>query len=148
MPLPVRLRPTIALHTPARLIVATMDCRDVVIDGLGRVEEDFKRALDGLSAEQLAFRPAEHSNSIAWLAWHLTRVQDDHVSELAGRPQAWVADSWHARFGKPAVPSDTGFGYGPDQVADIRPDGPQVLLDYYAVVHQRTVEFLKDVSCA
>jgi len=39
-----------------------MDCRDLVIDGLGRVKEDFKRALDGLSAEQLAFRPAAHAN--------------------------------------------------------------------------------------
>jgi hypothetical protein len=124
-----------------------MDCRDLLIDGLGRVEENMRMTLDGLSAEQLAFRPAEHANSIGWLAWHLTRVQDDHVSELAGRPQAWVADGWHARFGKPADPGDTGFGYGPDQVAGIRPDGPQVLLDYYAAVHIRSLEYLKDVSC-
>jgi hypothetical protein len=124
-----------------------MQCRDLLIDGLGRVEENVRMTLDGLSAEQLAFRPAEHANSIGWLAWHLTRVQDDHVSELAGRPQAWVADGWHARFGKPADPTDTGFGYGPDQVATIRPDGPQVLLDYYTAVHQRSLEYLGQVSC-
>src|SRR5215470_16041701 len=87
---------------PRGLSLRAMDCRDLVIDGLGRVEEDLKRALDGLSAEQLAFRPAEHSNSIAWLVWHLTRVQDDHMSELAGRQQAWIEDKWHERFGKPA----------------------------------------------
>src|SRR5437879_11789899 len=108
-----------------------MDCKDLIVDGLKRVDEDLRAALEGLSAEQLRFRPAEHANSIAWLAWHLTRVQDDHISELAGRPQAWIAEGWHARFGKPADPSDTGFGYGPDQVASITPHDPRVLLDYH-----------------
>jgi uncharacterized damage-inducible protein DinB len=125
-----------------------MDCKDLLIDGLGRVDENLRMALDGLTAEQLAFRPAELANSIAWLAWHLTRVQDDHVSELAGRPQAWVEDGWHAQFGKSADPSDTGFGNGPEQVASMRPDGPRVLLEYYAAVHRRSLEYLKSVSCA
>jgi len=85
--------------------------------------------LDGLSAEQLAFRPAEHTNSIAWLAWHLTRVEDDHVSDLAGTPQAWIADGWHARFNRPANRHDTGYGHGPKEVANIRPESPQPLVE-------------------
>jgi uncharacterized damage-inducible protein DinB len=124
-----------------------MECRDLVIDGLGRVEEDLGRTLGGLTGEQLVFRPHEQANSIGWLAWHLTRVQDDHVSELAGAPQAWVADGWHARFGRPADTADTGFGHGPDQVASIRPDGPQLLIEYYAAVHRRTLEYLRSVTC-
>ena len=124
-----------------------MDCRDLVIDGLGRVEEDLRRGLDGLTAEQLAFRPAEHSNSIAWLAWHLTRVEDDHVSELAGRAQAWIDEKWHARFDKPAHSHDTGFGYSPDQVAAIRPASAQVLVDYHVAVHKRSLEYLQSVTC-
>jgi uncharacterized damage-inducible protein DinB len=124
-----------------------MDCKDLIIDGLSRVDEDLRHTLKGLSGEQLAFRPAEHANSVAWLAWHLTRVEDDHVSEIAGRPQAWVADGWHARFGKPADPSDTGFGYGQAQVAAIRPDGPEVLIEYYAAVHKRSLEYLSQLTC-
>jgi uncharacterized damage-inducible protein DinB len=124
-----------------------MDCRDLVIDGLGRVAEDLRRGLHGLTAEQLAFRPAAHANSIAWLAWHLTRVQDDHVSELAGRPQAWIDERWHARFDKPGDGHDTGFGYSPDQVAAIRPASAQVLLDYHAAVHGRSLEYLQTVTC-
>jgi uncharacterized damage-inducible protein DinB len=132
---------------PRGVLLLSMDCKDLIIDGLNRVEEDFRRTLDGLSAEQLAFRPAEHANSIAWLAWHVTRVQDDHVSEIAGRPQAWVEGRWHERFGKNADPTDTGFGYRPEQVADVRPDGPRVLVDYYAAVHERTQRYLSTVSC-
>ncbi len=125
-----------------------MDCKDVIVDGLNRVDEDLRATLNGLSAEHLAFRPAENANSIAWLAWHLTRVEDDHVSEMAGRPQAWVEQAWHGRFGKPADPGDTGFGYAAEQVAAIRPDGPQVLLEYYAAVHERSLAYLESLMCA
>ena len=124
-----------------------MLCKDLLIDGLARVEEDLRRTLRGLTAEQVAFRPADHANSIAWLAWHVTRVQDDHISELAGQPQAWVADGWHQHFGKPADPSDTGFGYGPAEVASIAPEDPSVLIAYYAAVHTRSLAYLDQVTC-
>lgn len=125
-----------------------MDCKDLIIDGLNRVEEDLRNALQGLTPEQLGFRPNEAANSVAWLAWHLTRVEDDHVSELAGRPQAWIEDRWHERFGKPGDMNDTGFGYGPAEVAEIRPESAQLLVDYYAAVHRRSLEYLQRVSCA
>lgn len=124
-----------------------VDCRDLIIDGLNRVDEDLRAALDGLSAEQLAFRPHEQANSIAWLAWHLTRVEDDHVSELAGTQQAWIEEKWHEHFGRRADPQDTGFGHGPEQVASIKPEGPQLLIDYFQSVHQRSVEYLRSVTC-
>ncbi len=125
-----------------------MDCKDLIVDGLNRVDEDLRATLDGLSADQLAFRPAEHANSIAWLAWHLARVEDDHVSEMAGRPQAWIEQRWHERFGKPADAADTGFGYPAEQVATIRPDGPQVLVDYYAAVRRRSLAYLENLTSA
>lgn len=125
-----------------------MDCKDLIVDGLSRIEEGMRTVLDGMAAEQLAFRPQPASNSIAWLAWHIARVEDDHISELAGHPQAWVADGWHARFGRAADPRDTGFGHAPEQVASIAPDGPHVLLDYFAAVHQRSLAYVKTVTCA
>ncbi len=124
-----------------------MDCKDLVVDGLSRVEESLHMTLDGLTAEQLAFRPAEHANSIGWLAWHLSRVEDDHVADLAGTSQAWIADGWHARFNRPADQHDTGFGHAPQDVARLRPESSQVLLDYYAAVHQRSIAYLSQLSC-
>ena len=107
-----------------------------------------RAGLGGLGPEQLVYRPNEVANSIGWLAWHLTRVQDDHVSDLAGRDQAWIADGWHARFGKPPEPDDTGFGYTPEQVGAFRPPSAQLLLDYYAAVHQRSLAYLRSVEPA
>lgn len=123
-----------------------MDSKDVVIDGLGRVQDSMATCLKGLGAEQLAHRPSEQANSIGWLAWHLTRVQDHHLSDLAQQPQAWIAEGWHARFDKPADPNDTGFKYSAEQVAAVRPSGSQVLLDYHAAVHTRSVDYLRHLS--
>jgi DinB superfamily len=123
-----------------------MECRDLLIDAFGRIGDSVHLTLDGLTPDQLCHRPDEEANSIAWLAWHLTRVQDDHVSDLAGQPQAWLSDGWHARFGKAADPGDTGFGYGPRQVAALRPADAQPLLGYFEAVHNRSVQYLQQVE--
>jgi len=125
-----------------------MDHRDLLRDAFGRIEGTMRLCLGGLAPQQLVYRPSEQANSLGWLAWHLTRVQDDHVSELANQPQAWIAEGWHARFGMPADPTDTGFGDGPEQVAALRPAGAQVLLDYYAAVHQRSIAYIERVTAA
>jgi hypothetical protein len=121
---------------------------DLLLDAFGRIEGNMRLYLGGLTAAQLVYRPNVHANSIGWLAWHLTRVQDDHVADLAGRPQAWIADGWHARFDRPANPGDTGFGHTPEQVARIRLASTQLLLDYYAAVHQHSLEFVRRVTPA
>ncbi|MEQ9163456.1 MAG: DinB family protein, partial [Ilumatobacter fluminis] len=43
--------------------------------------------LDGLPDEALTWRPDPDGNTIAWLVWHLARVQDDHVAGLADGEQ-------------------------------------------------------------
>ena len=95
-----------------------MDFRDVLVEGYNRPRDLLTRSLNGLTAEQLMYRPDENANSIAWLAWHLTRVQDHHMSDLAGRQQAWLEDGWHAKFGKPAEATDTGQRYSAEIYRD------------------------------
>jgi hypothetical protein len=125
---------------------ASMNVSEVLIDGYSRISQILNRSLPGLTAEQLTYRPTDEANSIAWLAWHLTRIQDHHLSDLAGRPQAWVSEGWHERFGKPADPADTGQRYTSEQVAEIRPSDVQLLLDYHDAVYQRSVEYIKRLS--
>ncbi len=125
-----------------------MDSKDIVIEGLGRIQTILTKALESLTPEQLTYRPHEQANSIAWLAWHLTRVQDNHLSSLAGREQAWVADGWHAKFGKPADARDNGHGDTPEQVAGFKPASAQLLLDYHNAVYARSVELVQQLSAA
>ncbi|MEL7207365.1 MAG: DinB family protein, partial [Actinomycetota bacterium] len=104
-----------------------MDTGDVLADAFGRIVEDFEMALRGLDADDLAWRPDPDANSIAWLTWHATRIQDDHVAALAHRPQTWVEDDFHGRFGLPFDVGDHGWGHTSEQVAAVRPDGPEML---------------------
>lgn len=121
---------------------------EVLADAIGRIRQAVHRVLDGLDAEALAHRPDPEANSIAWLVWHLTRVEDDHVAEIAGRDQAWTEDGWAARFDLPFDPEDTGYGHDADQVAAVRPDGPDLLKGYHDVVADRTLAFLDSVEAA
>jgi hypothetical protein len=125
-----------------------MEAKDIVLDALERIRSILHRTLTGLTLDDLHRQPSADTNSIAWLTWHLTRVQDKQVSDLAGREQAWIVDGWHARFDKPADPDDTGQRYTAEQVASLRPRDPQVLLDYNKAVYQRSVEYIQTLSPA
>jgi uncharacterized protein YfaP (DUF2135 family) len=78
--------------------------------------------------------------------WHLTRIQDDHIAELIGTDQVWASGDWAGHFALGADTSDTGYGHSPAQVAAVRPDSWQVLVEYYGAVHARTLEFLRDLT--
>jgi len=124
-----------------------MEIRDVLADGFERVRGVVAAVAEGLSRDELAHRPGPQANSIAWLLWHLTRVQDGHVAEIAGREQAWV-EEWAARFGMSPDPHDTGYGYTSEQVAAIRPDGPGILVAHHEAVHARTLGYLESADDA
>ena len=123
-----------------------MRSRDLLLYAYEQIQETLHQALDGLTAEQLTARVGPEANTIAWLAWHLSRVQDDHVAEVAGREQVWTAEGWAERFGLPFDDFATGYGFGPDDVAAVRVESPQPLLDYAAAVQARTAEFLQGLS--
>src|SRR5258708_35213412 len=81
--------------------VCPMTTAELLADALGRIREVVHEVADGLMADQLAYRPTPAANSIGWLIWHLTRVQDDHVAGVAGTEQAWTADGWARRYDLP-----------------------------------------------
>jgi hypothetical protein len=80
------------------------------------------------------------------LTWHLTRVQDNHVSEIAGREQDWIAGGWHLLFGMPPDPTRTGTGDTSEQVGALRPPSPQPILDYHEAVYAHTIEYLQGID--
>jgi uncharacterized damage-inducible protein DinB len=124
-----------------------VDSSDVLLDAFSRAREAVLEVLDGLSADELAFREGSEANSIAWLVWHLTRVQDDHVCGVAGREQVWVTGGWAERFGLDLDVRDTGYGHNPDQVAVVKASG-DLLSGYHQAVFDNTVDYLKGLSAS
>jgi len=120
---------------------------DVLRDLFDRVATNVHGAVEGLDEAALTHRVGGSANSIAWLVWHLTRVQDDHVADAAGSEQVWTAQDWVTRFGLPFPPEATGYGQGSDEVAAVRA-GADLLLGYYDAVHERTLQYLGEITDA
>ncbi|GAA5170353.1 MULTISPECIES: mycothiol transferase [Amycolatopsis] len=118
-----------------------MTLADLVIDGFDRVQQVVHGAVKGLTDDQLATPPAEGANTIAWLVWHLTRVQDDHLADLEDADQVWTAQGWHERFGLPFSPGATGYGQSAEDVAAVRASA-DLLTGYHDAVHDQTVAWL------
>ncbi len=123
-----------------------MDASEVLDDAFARMPGLVRAAVEGLDVDALTWRPDADANSIGWLVWHLTRVQDDHVADLADGEQIWHTDGWAARFGLAEGTTDIGFGHTPEEVAAVRPDGADVLTEYFDRVTRRTVEFLATID--
>lgn len=119
---------------------------NVLMEAYGRIGGVVHSAVDGLDAEQLAHRPSEASNSIAWLVWHLSRIQDDHIADVAGSEQVWTAGGWFGRFALPLDEADTGFGHSSDDVASVRVSDPQLLTGYYDAVFNQTKAYLQTIG--
>jgi hypothetical protein len=122
-----------------------MTSTDLLMDGFGRIQMLVHDVVDGLTADDLTVRLDDRANTIGWLVWHLTRVQDDHVAGVSGDEQVWTAKGWYDRFGLPLRPGSIGYGHSSDEVAAVRVDQPELLTQYYDAVHEQTVRFVRDL---
>ena len=118
---------------------------DVLTDGFDRVRQIVAAAVDGLDEEALAFRTDADANSIGWLVLHLTRVQDDHVADVAGGEQLWVAGGWVERFRLPFDVGAIGYGQSSDEVGQVRATA-ELLAGYQDAVHRATVDYLATLA--
>jgi len=119
---------------------------ELLVDGFDRIREVVHEVLDGLTVEELTYRPDSRANSISWLIWHLTRVQDDHVADAAGLPQVWM-DGWYQRSGLPFDPAEHGYGHDSAAVAQVRLPA-DFLAGYYDATHAQTVAFVSGLADA
>jgi len=120
-----------------------MDVSPLLLELFGRIRPLAADVVDGLDDERLCQAPAPGANTIGWLVWHLTRVQDHHVAELLGTEQIWVSGDWASRCGLEPDASNTGYGHSPRDVRAVRPEGPDVLLGYLTEVDARTKSLLE-----
>ncbi|GAA4475934.1 mycothiol transferase [Rhodococcus olei] len=116
-------------------------------DHFERIRELMVAVTDGLTPEVSDHRPGPRANSIAWLLWHLTRVQDDHISDAAGVEQAWTSRGWRERFDLPFPAADTGYGHGSAEVAAVHADAG-LLAGYHADVHRATIGYVDELTRA
>ncbi|WP_328392559.1 mycothiol transferase [Nocardia sp. NBC_00416] len=118
-----------------------MHSADILTDAFDRIRAVVHESVDGLGEDALNHRLDPAANSIAWLVWHLTRVQDEHVAELAATDSLWTGRGWYERFDLPVHRHATGYGDTPAEVALVRAPA-ELLTGYHDAVHAHTVGFV------
>ena len=121
-----------------------MASADVFADAFDRIQGIVHSAVDGLTPEQLSQRVDGKANSIAWLIWHLARVQDDHLADAAGTDQVWTS-GWNERFGLPFDDSAIGYGMSFEEVGQVHATS-ELLVGYYDAVHEQTLGYVKRLA--
>jgi len=114
---------------------------EVLIEAFSRIRAVVHSAIEDASIDVLTYRADPEANTIGWLVWHLTRVQDDHIADLVGEEQLWNADGWVDRFDLPFGQGATGYGQSAEDVEGVRADA-ELLGLYYDAVHARTIGYL------
>jgi len=117
---------------------------DVLIDGFKRVHGVVNAVLADLTTEQLHYRPTKDANSIAWLIWHLARVQDDHIAQVAGAEQQWFIE-WYKTFKLPYEKEAIGYGQSSAEVGAMKTTAAR-LRGYYDDVFKMTERYLEGLK--
>ena len=125
-----------------------MQGNEILIDAFGRVHEQVHAVVADLTVEQLHRRLDPEANPIAWLLWHLARVQDDHVSHVTEQEQVWTAQGWAERFGTPYARGDIGYGHSAREVGELRVPSADLLTGYHDAVHEQTVAHVSALADA
>ena len=99
------------------------------------------QAIKGLSADELNFKPKPHSNTIAFLLWHVARVEDLWINRnLLGGKDIYESDGWYKKFGTQA--QDSGFGYDVKKLDAWPVPRLDLLQAYAAAIRQKTMDYL------
>ncbi len=114
-----------------------MAWQQLITDLCLRISQELETVLEGLTTDELNQQPRPDSNSIGWLAWHLTRSHDRNMSEIAGEEQLWIRDKWHLKFNRTPDPSETGYHHSPEEAAAFHSPDSATILEYHRAVVER-----------
>ncbi len=115
----------------------------LLLDAFGRIRDGVAELTDVLDEATASYRPDPGANTIAWLIWHLSRVEDESIADLAGTEAVWPR--WRDRFALPVGDDATGYGMTAEEVGRVRVPA-DLLAGYHAEVHAATERYLNGLT--
>ena len=125
-----------------------MKWQKLMIDSYAQVQAEAERILSGLTRDDVLKQPHRDSNSIGWLVWHLTRVQDSSIAMMTGEKQLWIKDGWHKKFNRKPDPEDIGTGHSAKEVAAFQVPDTETLVEYLRAVAGQTKKYINTLTAA
>ena len=109
---------------------------------------DYRRrvhaATRNLSLDEIHWRPNQDSNSIGFIFWHVSRVEDRLVTWcIAHSEEIWTRNKWYAKMQLPQ--QSTGLEYSRSELAEFPKIATLLLSEYFDAVRKNTNEFLANV---
>ncbi|MFC2035887.1 DinB family protein, partial [Chloroflexota bacterium] len=87
-----------------------MEIKSVFMKSLDESQEYLTKALEGLSEEDITWSPNEGNNSIIFILWHVTRVEDIWLNRvLLNRKEIYESEGWQEQLGTPI--KESGYQY-------------------------------------
>lgn len=123
-----------------------MKWQQLIVEIYSRLSQTLDKALYNISNADLNKQPCPDCNSIGWITWHLTRVQDRAIADFMAKDQLWIKDGWYLKFDRPPDPQDFGFRHTSEDIAAFKSPDVQILLGYYNAVSEQTVNYISSMS--
>ena len=121
-----------------------MDTVAFISDCLAQVHLRLMATCEGLSTEQVLWRPAPTANNIGFILWHLARGEDARITSTGKlADDIWATESWHEKFDQPVTAPDPGDRMGLRALAI---PSLEVLAGYAEAAHQRTLKYLSGLT--
>ena len=92
-----------------------MDVKDLICLQFNGIKRNIDRVLNGLTQEEISWRPGSGCNSIGLILFHVARTDDGFlVGKMLGKQPVWERDKWYTKLN--LDPNEAGAHYTPDQV--------------------------------
>jgi hypothetical protein len=122
-----------------------MELKNFIERALDVLKQHYYGVLKGITASELSWQPGPNANSIGFIFWHVTRVEDRLVVHFAqGKPEVWIRDGWHQRWGISA--ETTGLEYPPEQVESFPVPELTEMQSYFEAVRKETRTYLQTID--
>ena len=119
-----------------------MEAKEVILRSLEQSQGYLTKALDGLTQEEAAWSPGVECNSIAFILWHMTRVEDFFVNRVIQREtELYEAEGWQEKLGTPVK----AYQYTVEELQAWSVPELEVIQGYANSVREKTLAFLKSI---
>ena len=122
-----------------------MEAKELIVRSLEESQGFLNRVLDGLTQEEVAWTPKAHCNSIAFILWHLGRVEDIWINRvIRHEEEAYEAEGWQEKLGTPA--GESGARYTLEQLQAWPVPKLEIIRGYANSVREKTKAFLQSLT--
>lgn len=119
-----------------------MDAKELLLRSLEESHGYLTKALDGLTQEESTWSPSPESNSISFILWHMTRVEDFFVNRvIQHEKELYETKSWQDKLGTPTK----AYQYTVEELLAWPAPKLEVLIEYANSIRKSTLAFLSSI---